>query len=114
MARTPGKREGGGARTTTAPRRGARAPAAATAGAKAIAPVAAPAAAPPPPKPRVSPGQFATEVRQEARKITWPSWKETWITSVMVFIMVTVTAVFFLLVDGSLSFLMQQVLKLAG
>ena len=86
---------------------------AASAPAKAIAPVAAPAA-PPAPRPKVSPGQFATEVRQEARKITWPTWKETWITSVMVFIMVTVTAIFFLVVDGSLSFLMQQVLKLAG
>ncbi len=77
--------------------------------------VAAPAvaAAPPAPKPRVSPAQFATEVRQEARKITWPSWKETWITSVMVFIMVTVTAVFFLVSDGALSFLLQQILKLA-
>ncbi len=71
------------------------------------------AAAPPAPKPRVSPAQFATEVRQEARKITWPSWKETWITSVMVFIMVTVTAVFFLVSDGALSFLLQQILKLA-
>ena len=71
------------------------------------------AAAPAAPKPRVSPAQFATEVRQEARKITWPSWKETWITSVMVFIMVTVTAVFFLVSDGALSFLLQQILKLA-
>ena len=79
--------------------------------------VAAPAAvvaAPAAPRPRISPGQFVGEVRQEARKITWPSWKETWITSVMVLIMVTITALFFLLVDGSLSFLMQQVLKLAG
>ena len=81
--------------------------------AKPVSPVATSAAAPPPPKPRVSPAQFATEVRQEARKITWPSWKETWITSVMVFIMVTVTAVFFLVSDGALSFLLQQILKLA-
>ena len=79
---------------------------------KPATPVAA--AAPPAPKPKVSPAQFATEVRQEARKITWPSWKETWITSVMVFIMVTVTAVFFLVSDGALSFLLQQILKLAA
>ncbi len=82
--------------------------------APAAKPVGAPAAAAPAaPKPKVSPAQFATEVRQEARKITWPSWKETWITSVMVFIMVTVTAVFFLVSDGALSFLLQQILKLA-
>jgi preprotein translocase subunit SecE len=53
-------------------------------------------------------------VRAEAKRVTWTSWKETWITSVMVFIMVVVTCVFFGLVDGSLSFLMQQILKLAG
>ena len=95
---------------TPAARRGVRpsAPAAKPAGA------APAAAAPPAPKPKVSPAQFAAEVRQETRKITWPSWKETWITSVMVFIMVTVTAVFFLVADGALSFLLQQILKLAA
>ena len=58
--------------------------------------------------------EFWNEVRSETRKISWPSWKETWITSVMVGIMVTFTAFFFLFVDGSLSFLLQQILKLAG
>jgi preprotein translocase subunit SecE len=90
------------------------APARPAAPAAALAPAAAPAAAAAPAKPRTSPGQFVNEVRAEARKISWPSWKETWITSVMVAIMVTFTAVFFLLVDGSLSFLLQQVLRLAG
>ena len=78
------------------------------------APVASVAAAAPVKKPRVGPVQFFTQVRAETKKVTWTSWKETWITSVMVFIMVVVTCVFFLVVDGSLSFLMQQILKLAG
>ena len=65
-------------------------------------------------KKRTSPAQFWQEVRAEARKITWPSWKETWITSVMVLIMVAITAVFFLVVDLGLSFGMQQILRLAG
>ena len=39
--------------------------------------------------------QFGREVRAEARKISWPSRKETWITSVMVFIMVLVATGFF-------------------
>jgi preprotein translocase subunit SecE len=87
--------------------------------AKPAAPVRTPAASPAAPvakaepKPKVSPQQFFREVRAEARKITWTSWKETWITSVMVFIMVAITSVFFLLVDGSLSFLMQQLLQFA-
>ena len=51
------------------------------------------------PKKRTSPMQFFSQVRAEGRKITWPSRKETWITSVMVFIMVALATVFFWLVD---------------
>jgi len=63
---------------------------------------------------KTTPSQFMQEVRVEARKITWTPWKETWITSVMVFLMVALTAIFFSLVDGGFSFLMQQILKLAS
>src|ERR1700743_138928 len=75
-----------------------------------------PAVTEPPAAPRRSfdAVRFFNEVKAEGRKITWTSWKETWITSVMVFIMVVVTSVFFLLTDGTMSFLIQQVLKLAG
>jgi preprotein translocase subunit SecE len=77
------------------------------------APVAA-AAAPVPMKKRTTPIQFYNEVRAEARKITWTTWKETWITSAMVGVMVVITAVFFLVVDGGLNFFMQMLLKLAA
>jgi preprotein translocase subunit SecE len=76
--------------------------------------VTAPAAPAPEPKKRVGVAQFAKEVRAEARKITWTSWKETWINAVLVGILVTITAVFFLIVDGTLSFLMQQLLRMAS
>jgi preprotein translocase subunit SecE len=66
------------------------------------------------PKKRTSPVQFFKEVRAEARKITWTSRKETWITSVMVAIMVLLAAVFFWLVDLGISFLINQILKLAA
>jgi len=56
-----------------------------------------------PKKPRVSIPQFLSQVNAERRKIVWPSWKETWITSVMVFIMVVVASVFFFVVDTGLS-----------
>ncbi len=65
-------------------------------------------------KKRTSIAQFYREVRVETRKISWPSWKETWITSVMVFIMVAVTSIFFWLVDMGLHLFIQQVLALAG
>ena len=61
-----------------------------------------------------NPIQFLRETRAEARKITWTTWKETWITSVMVGIMVVVTATFFFGVDTLLSTAVAQILKLAG
>ena len=53
---------------------------------------------------RVSPMQFFTEVRREMSKVTWPSWKETWLTTMMVFIMVGFTMVFFFVVDTVLAY----------
>jgi preprotein translocase subunit SecE len=54
------------------------------------------------PKKRTNPVQFFREVRAEAKKITWPSRRETWITTVMVLIMVVITSIFFLVVDAGL------------
>ena len=66
------------------------------------------------PKKPFNPLLFFREVRVEARKITWPTWRETWITSLMVFIMVVITAIFFFLVDLVLSLGVTQILKLGG
>ena len=77
------------------------------------APVAAKAVEPSP-KRKTSPQQFWREVQVEARKTTWTPWRETWITSAMVAIMIVITAAFFSLVDGSLNFLMQQFLRFAS
>jgi preprotein translocase subunit SecE len=43
--------------------------------------------------------QFVKEVRQEGSKVTWPTRKETAISTVMVFIMVIISALFFFFVD---------------
>ena len=67
-----------------------------------------------PAKKRVGPVQFLREVRAEARKVTWTSWKETWITSVMVGIMVVMTAMFFFGVDAVLHAAVTALLKLAN
>ncbi|MFC0634364.1 preprotein translocase subunit SecE [Brevundimonas balnearis] len=61
-------------------------------------------------KPRVTPMQFASQVRAEGRKIVWPSRKETWITSVMVFIMVALAAAFFWIVDALLTVVSQWII----
>jgi preprotein translocase subunit SecE len=47
--------------------------------------------------------QFLREVRQEALKVTWPTRKETLISTVMVIVMVLLAAVFFLIVDEILA-----------
>ncbi len=46
-----------------------------------------------------NPFEFIQEVRQEVSKVTWPTWKEVWITTVMVMIMVTLASIFFLFAD---------------
>lgn len=48
---------------------------------------------------KVSPVKFMQEVRAETDKVTWPSRKETMITTLMVFIMVAIASVFFLVAD---------------
>jgi preprotein translocase subunit SecE len=65
-------------------------------------------------KKRTPPGQFFREVRAEGRKITWTSRKETWITSVMVFIMVALAVLFFWLVDLVLGFGVAQLIRIGA
>jgi preprotein translocase subunit SecE len=48
---------------------------------------------------KVSPFKFIQEVRAEAQKVTWPTRRETMITTIMVFFMVGVTGIFFALAD---------------
>ena len=55
---------------------------------------------------RVSRGpvQFYREVwREGIEKVTWPTWKETWLTTVVVFIMVAIMMMFFFGVDWMLA-----------
>ncbi len=48
---------------------------------------------------RISPFKFLQEVRAEAQKVTWPTRKETTVTTIMVFVMVVIASIFFLLAD---------------
>ena len=82
--------------------------------AAAIAPASALAQDAPAKKKKTNPAQFAREVRAEARKITWTIRKETWITTVMVGIMVVIASLFFLAVDFGLGLGMNLLLKLAN
>jgi preprotein translocase subunit SecE len=59
-----------------------------------------------------NPFHFIDEVRQETSKVTWPAWKEVWITTAMVLVMVTLTAIFFLITDIIIGYLVNLVLSL--
>lgn len=63
---------------------------------------------------KLKPMQFAREVRQETAKVTWPTRKETAITTAMVFIFVAIMAVFFLLVDQIAGWVIRLILGLGG
>ncbi|MBL4721064.1 MAG: preprotein translocase subunit SecE [Alphaproteobacteria bacterium] len=63
---------------------------------------------------KTNPAVFMRQVRQEVDKVTWPTRKETGITTMMVFIMVALAAVFFLLVDKVIASGVQLVLGIGG
>ncbi len=58
-------------------------------------------AAPPPREQmaKTSPVEFFQQVRQEVSRVTWPTRKETMVTTAMVFVMVFIAAAFFFVVD---------------
>lgn len=64
-------------------------------------------------KKRVGPLEFARQVRAELAKVTWPSRRETIITTVMVFIMVFLASVFFFVADQIFSWGIQMLLSLS-
>ena len=63
---------------------------------------------------KTNPAVFMRQVRQEDSKVTWPSRKETAVTTAMVFVMVALAAIFFLIVDQIISLGVQQILGLGG
>jgi len=48
--------------------------------------------------------EFVQQVRQELARVTWPTRKETMVTTAMVFVMVFIAAIFFFVVDQVLSY----------
>ena len=62
---------------------------------------------------KVNPGTFVRQVRQEGGKITWPTRRETMVTTIMVLIMVAILSAFFLGVDQVLGRIVQFLLDIA-
>ena len=60
-----------------------------------------------------NPIKFIQEVKQEAFKVSWPTWKETLQGALMVFVMAVVMSLFFLLLDQVLKFFLELLLKVS-
>ena len=54
---------------------------------------------------KLSPFKFLQEVRAEADKVTWPTRRETFITTIMVFVMVALASIFFFASDQLIRFI---------
>ena len=63
---------------------------------------------------KISPFKFLQEVRTEADKVTWPTRRETMITTIMVFVMVAVASIFFLVADQVIRIVITFILGIAG
>ncbi|MDA9623877.1 preprotein translocase subunit SecE [Pelagibacteraceae bacterium] len=60
----------------------------------------------------INPLKFIQSVKQEAFRISWPSKKETMMGSIMVFSLATIAAIFFLLLDQILRYLLNVILTI--
>jgi preprotein translocase subunit SecE len=56
---------------------------------------------------KTNPAQFAQEVRDEAKKVVWPTRKELGVSTIMVLIMVVTASLFFLAVDAILKWIVE-------
>jgi len=63
---------------------------------------------------KLSPFKFFQEVRAEADKVTWPTRRETFITTIMVFVMVAVASIFFTVSDQIIRIVITYILGVAG
>ncbi len=63
---------------------------------------------------RTNPLQFIQQVRGEVSKVVWPTRRETTVTTIMVFVMATVAALFFFMVDQLIQFGLRGVLGIFG
>jgi preprotein translocase subunit SecE len=63
---------------------------------------------------RESPFKFLREVRAEIQKVTWPTRRETAVTTAMVFVMAALAGVFFLVADQLIRFVVTMILGIGS
>lgn len=62
----------------------------------------------------MKPIRYLQEIKSEITKVTWPTRRETTVTSIMVLIFVFVAAIFFLISDRILSWIVALILGIGG
>lgn len=63
---------------------------------------------------KTNPFQFLQQTRAEVGKIVWPNRREVVLTTIMVFVMATITAIFFFAVDSGINLGLRSLLSLFG
>ncbi|MGE0231823.1 MAG: preprotein translocase subunit SecE [Flavobacteriaceae bacterium] len=63
---------------------------------------------------KTNPFTFMQQVRAEAAKVTWPSRRETGITTLMVFVMVFLASMFFLAADQIIGWVVGLIIGVGG
>lgn len=62
----------------------------------------------------INPAKFVREVRQEVKKVVWPTRKETMVSTAMVLVIALIAAIFFLLVDSLIGMSVRAILGLGN
>ena len=61
---------------------------------------------------KTSPVEFFKQVKSEAKKVTWPTRQETIVSTIFVFIMVTIASIFLYFADQIIAFLVQSIMNI--
>jgi preprotein translocase subunit SecE len=61
-----------------------------------------------------NPAKFIREVRQETKKVAWPTRKEVVVSTITIIVLVVLASIFFMLVDGIISTAVEWLLGLGN
>jgi len=63
---------------------------------------------------KTSPALFVRQVRQELKKVTWPTRRDTFISSLIVILLIFLFSLFFLLSDQIWSFSIKKIIEIGS
>lgn len=61
---------------------------------------------------KVAPMNYFRQVRNEMKKVTWPSRQETTVSTIAVFLMVTFASIFLFFADQIIAFMVRMILSI--